>query len=185
MAPGGGVSRFDGAATDSQNAEPSAILVAMYRAGSYAGLVGSDVTYKRLPQLPPGYQKLYTICTHGTDGVVSQESHLNTYSTHIGLELTVTPITEDYFDGTSVATGSVKISVAAGTINNENASAAVTVNAQPEEIFNSRQFAIEAGSNVTPVTNRSWGTFLNTFGIAGVTDTLNIFIHFYPHCYKP
>jgi hypothetical protein len=173
LVPGGGIQRFDGAATDSQFSEPSITLTNIYKEGSYTTLVGNDTNYKRLPQLPPSYQKLYTVCILGSTGVISTQSHLTDYAGSTGLGLTSTAVAEIYDDGQGSTsernTGSTLISIQAGTIFNSTETAIQIANYTPIEVFNSREF-----SGVNTANYGGWCQFLNDYAVQSNTDTLNV-----------
>lgn len=153
MSPGGGVEIFTGAASETLNGEPSATLKANFKDASYSSFVGTNNSYNRMPLIPNGYLKLYTICMYGAAYQPTQTiSYLSSY-THEGLGLTVnTPTEENGLTGTEVI-------IAAGRIIMDAALAP----GQTEQIFVSTQF-----SGSSRVTNGAWGgsgSFLNTYGV--------------------
>lgn len=76
IGPGNIITEFPGAVTDSINAEPSQQLRDYYSANSWWGLLDTDKTGTRLPQIPPGYTKLYTICIESGVGLLNQPDRL-------------------------------------------------------------------------------------------------------------
>ena len=153
MSPGGGVEIFTGAVSETLNGEPSTALKASFKDASYASFVGTNNTYSRMPLIPNGYLKLYTICMYGSTYQEAQTVSFISSYTHEGLGLTVTSSTND--DG---VTGT-EVSIAAGRIIMDAALAP----GQTEVIFVSTQF-----SGSTRVTNGAWGgsgSFLNQYGV--------------------
>jgi hypothetical protein len=158
----GEIRRFDGAATDSQNADPSANLVALYRKNNYAGLLGNDedpLTYSRLPQIPQnGYIKLYTICVF-QNAVVSTTNHVQGYVGATGLGLTTTTVTEynSYNDATEVK--GVKVEIASGIVSRFSSSQPAV--GQEVGVFSTRNMS----GVVNRVNYRFWATFTNTHAV--------------------
>jgi hypothetical protein len=163
LSDSGQVVKFSGAATESQNSEPSAQLIQQYKSSAYASLQGNDSetnTYRRIPVLPlNGYIKLYTICEYNRQ-VVATVNHLENNIGYSGLGLTVTPITSEsaYYEDT-ITTG-VRISIASGRVSGLSSNQPVA--GQSVQVFNTRV-------NLPGVTQRSnsrfWGTFLNETGV--------------------
>ena len=150
MGPGGGIEVFSGAVSESLNAEPSAELKAKFTESSYSYFTGTDNTYSRIPLIPNGYLKLYTICMYGGQHLEAQRvSYLSSY-THQGLGFTAIPAEDEQ---------PFSITIGAGRIIMDAALAP----GQTETIFSSLQF-----TGAIRVTNNSWGgntSFLNTWGI--------------------
>lgn len=177
LAPGGGVQRFDGVASDNQNIGPSQYLIDMYRSGAYADLVGTDITYNLKPQIPAGYYKLYTVCVYGTGGVISQENHIRIPTNPdsvSGLELTRVVVVTGYSDDGGFyekPTGSTEIQIAKGSVFKQAQEVATpTGQAIVEEIFNSRQYT---GISNGPSSNR-YCDFLKNYGVQGSGENLDI-----------
>jgi hypothetical protein len=185
MTPGGGVQRYDGAATDRLNLPPSEAMIAEYRAGTYASLIGDGGTYTHLPQIPPSSLKLYTVVMTNTGIVEPVTSHLSNYVGFTGLGLTPTAITEQVQVGTGqdastdTVLTAVKIAIQAGKVWNDTTPAGQVEAsvATPVEIFNSTQYA---AVNSTFSKYSGWSSFLQTYGIrpsnytGNYLDTLNI-----------
>jgi sulfur carrier protein ThiS len=158
----GEIRRFDGAATQSQNADPSTDLVALYRKNNYASLLGNDenpFTYSRLPQIPQnGYIKLYTICVF-QNAVVSTINHVQGYVGASGLGLTTTTIIEynSYNDASEVK--GVKVEIASGVVSR-------SISSQPAA---GQEVAIFSTRNMSGVVNRVnyrfWADFTNTHAV--------------------
>lgn len=164
MNPGGGIQVFEGAATDSVNAEPSNWLKALYTQQSYSSFLGTDSSYSRLPNVPNGYLKLYLLCFRGAQYIEENSiNYLSSY-THEGLNLTVTrPILLDssgnaVYDeyNTVILADSIKLDISAGRVITE----AVLAPGEVLEVFKSNNY-----QNVVSVTNRHWSSFLNTYGV--------------------
>jgi hypothetical protein len=183
MAPGGGVQRYDGAATDILNSPPSAEMIAEYKAGTYASLVGDGGTYTHLPQIPPSSLKLYTVVMTNSGIIEPVTSHLSSYVGYNGLALTPTQITEQVQvssdSGPETRLTAVKIAIQAGKVWNDSTPAGQVEAsaATPVEIFNSTQYA---GVNSTFSKYSGWSSFLQTYGVrptnytGSTSDTLNI-----------
>ena len=159
----GEIRRFDGAATESQNSEPSAALIAEYRKGAYASLSGNDSntnTYTRLPEVPSsGFVKLHTICVYNTS-IVQTINHIQGFSGFTGLGLTTTPLTVntgwDESGPINTPVG-VTVKIAAGSIYQQNAQ-------QPAAGATQTLFTTRSMAGVQAVENQVWGDFLNTHG---------------------
>ena len=160
----GEILRFDGAATDSQNIDPSADLIALYNSGSYGDLLGNDVnpaTYTRLPEIPQnGFTKLYTICVFG-NAVVTTTNHVQGYVGRSGLELTTTPLTVSTgsADYSSSAAAGIQVKIANGNISSLSAS-------QPAPGQEITVFSTRTMPGVVNRTNdRFWAPFTNTYAV--------------------
>ena len=161
----GQVIKFSGAATESQNSEPSAALINEYKSGSYAGLSGNDAnttTYTRLPVLPlNGYIKLYTVCEYNNT-IIETINHLSGYSGYSGLVLTTQQLSESspYGDEIGIINTGTRVNISSGAVY------ALSSNqpgvGQFRTIFDTRV-------NLSGVTTRSntkfWGSFLNSTGV--------------------
>jgi hypothetical protein len=182
MLPGGGIQRYDGAATDRFNLPPSPEMIAEYKSGTYAKLIGDGGTFTHLPQIPPNALKLYTVCMTNTGIIEPPTSHLSSYVGYTGLALTHTALTEsvqepDYTVGTR--TIGTKIAIQAGKVWNDSTPVGqvAATSAAPQEIFNSTQFA---GVNSTFNKYSGWSSLLQTYGVrptnytGATSDTLNI-----------
>lgn len=156
----GEIKRFDGAATEQQNSEPSTQLLADLQSSGYAALLGSSTTPTRLPQIPEsGFQKLYTICTYGGI-IVSQINHLQNYIGYSGLELTTEVKMGSVGSGdnfTSVVLGT-EVRIAAGAISKLSI-------LQPETGVVETPFDSTTLAGTTKVSNSGWGNFLKTYGV--------------------
>jgi hypothetical protein len=165
MSPGGGIDVFSGAATDTISADPSPWLKARYAQESFASFTGTGSTYERLPIIPSGYRKLYTLCFQGINYLPGQTvSHI---SGAVGLGLTSvtrnlilnsngTPATDG--NGDPMLGSTWTASIGAGYFIDANSPAPGT----PQEIFTSRSF-----SGILPIgqTNNygGWAEFLQTY----------------------
>jgi len=181
MLPGGGVQRYNGAATDVLNGPPSATMIAAYKSGSYASLIGDGGTYTHLPQIPPNALKLYTVVMTNGGIITPVTSHLSSYVGYNGLELTPTPITEtvQVGSGDQVVSDQVniigtKIAIQAGKVwNDVSPPGQVTASAAtPIEIFNSTQYT---GVNSTFGKYSGWSSFLQLYGIRPTNYVGNLF----------
>ena len=163
----GEIRRFDGAATASQNADPSVDLVALYRKNNYASLLGNDedpLTYSRLPQIPQnGYIKLYTICVF-QNAVVSTTNHVQGYVGASGLGLTTTTISEynSYNDASEVK--GVKVEIASGAVSRFSSTQPAV--GQEVAIFSTRN--IPGVINTT--NSRFWTAFTNAHAVWDATQ---------------
>jgi hypothetical protein len=179
LSDSGTVVKFSGAATESQNAEPSASLIAEYRSGSYAGLAGSDsetTTYKRLPVLPlNGYLKLYTVCVFGGT-LISVENHLQGYSGYNGLEIITGQLTAGgglAGDNEIAQTNSgVSVQISSGAVYALSSNQPVA--GQSVQVFNTRTNFANSGT-VTPGSYSGWSTFLkqNSVWVSGSETTFD------------
>ena len=170
MLPGGGIQRYDGAATDVLNGPPSTTMIAAYKSGSYASLIGDGGTYTHLPQIPPNSLKLYTVVMTNTGIIEPVTSHLGSYVGYSGLELTPTQITETVQQGSgdsvydSTTLTAVKIAIQAGRVWNDTTPAGqvAATATTPVEIFNSTQFT---GVNSSFNKWSGWGSLLQSYAV--------------------
>lgn len=176
LSDSGEIRRFDGAATDSENSEPSQQLINLYKSNSYNSLLGNDVnpaTYARIPELPQnGYVKLYTICTY--NGQITQTiNHLQNYSGYSGLVLTTENITADsgYYDAeggvpqTTIVGTKVKISSGAVYALSSNQPVAGV----SQVIFNANNMPGTAAAS----SFKTWSQFLKDNGVWFGSTTSN------------
>lgn len=171
LVPGGSIVRLDGAATESADAEPSASLISLYKAGSYSSLTGTDndpLTYKRMPIIPGGYVPIYGLCVRaGT--VVSQIDYLANYGQeglpgYSGLGLTLTPNTVNTSDGEGgyfTNTVSTKVRIGSGYITQEYGTQPQQGISEP--VFNSLEFL--GGDVVNPSDYSGWTDLLKNYGV--------------------
>ena len=156
----GEIRRFDGAATDNQNSDPSSSLVAMYIANSYNSLLGNDAqadTYKRLPELPQnGYVKLYTICVF-QNAVVSTINHVQAYSGRTGLELTTTALNTDNYD-TGVTSSGIQVKISNGKVSALSSS-------QPVAGIERLVFDTTSMVGVVSRSNAAWNSFTSSYAV--------------------
>jgi hypothetical protein len=170
LAPGGGVDVFEGTVTDSLTADASPYLKARYKEQSYEAFVGADAsayssTYPRLPIIPNGYRKLYTICFAGNTYLPEQTvSYLSTGNV-VGLDLTSVTrnpqvdsggntLTDG--DGNTLYSNSWTVNIEAGRFLETNG----LVAGQPQLVFNGSQF-----TGTVAVTNSRWSSLLNQYGV--------------------
>jgi hypothetical protein len=161
----GQVVKFSGAATESQNSEPSAALINEYRSGSYAGLSGNDAnttTYTRIPVLPlNGYIKLYTVCVYNNT-IVETINHLSGYIGYNGLVLTTEQLsaTSGYSEDSSLVNTGVRVNISSGAVY------ALSSNqpgvGQFTTVFDTR---VNLPGVTVRSNTRSWGSFLNSTGV--------------------
>lgn len=165
----GEIKRFDGAATESQNAEPSAALIEFYKAQSYTSLLGNDTntaTYSRLPEIPAnGYLKLYTVCTLN-GAVVATTNHLANYAGYTGLVLTTSPVYVvagyDEFGVQESTLSATKINISSGAVYSLSSNQPIAGVSQT--IFNTRS-TLEGTGVFVPDSYNGWSTFLKENGV--------------------
>lgn len=160
----GEVVRFDGAATDAQYGEPSTELVNFYKTGSYSSLLGNDAetaTYKRLPILPAGCIKLYTICNF-EGAIVETIDHTTANFNYSGLDLTTEVIYNNYGSGQDgyVTPIGTKINISSGAIYGQILNQPTS--GTKRTIFNSRQ---NIPGTITPSSYSGWSSFLKDNGV--------------------
>ena len=162
----GEIRRFDGAATESLTSEPSVALITKLKSESYNSLLGNDAnpdTYTRIPVVPSGFIKLYTVAVYNNT-IVNTLNFVNNNINYSGLQLTTSVQTSTYNSGEdsyNVTTGT-KVNISSGAIYGQSTN-------QPEAgekrtIFNSR--ANIAGATV-PASYSAWSDFLKTNGVWG------------------
>lgn len=175
MGPGGGVTLFEGAATDNSNGDPSARLKALYNNSSYASFLGTSNSYSRLPTIPNGYFKLYSLCFYGQQYLSLNTINYLTATAHEGLQLTsVTrgiqvdsngqPLTDG--DSNYIPSNTTEIVISAGRIVTSQSDAPGT----EQPIFNSRQM-----SGVSTAGNGQWSSFLNTYAVWDTNASVTTF----------
>lgn len=157
----GEIRRFDGAATQDQNSDPSADLVAIYKSGNYASLLGNDAdstTYARLPQLPRnGYVNLYTICVYKNE-VISTTNHIQGYIGATGLALTTTQLTEYDSYNDSYGNKGIKVEITPGTVSRLSSS-------QPSVGAAVSIFSTRSMSGIVSRSHGGWTEFTNTHAV--------------------
>lgn len=119
IGPGGKIVEFAGAGTDNPDADPSPLLVQLYREGSYSSLLGINQTYTRLPVIPAGYIPIYRLCLLSNVGLLPERTvnFLQGQQGYFGLTLNTVNETVPGMDEalTPVPTGSVKVTVSGGS----------------------------------------------------------------------
>ena len=118
IGPGGNITEFAGAATDSLLAEPSAQLLQIYQQSNLSSLLGVNSSITRLPVIPPGYKRLYTVCLQGGVGLLPAQTinHLaSSGASYTGLVLTYTNQTAYAYDQGYIQTGDAVINITGGT----------------------------------------------------------------------
>jgi hypothetical protein len=172
MQPGGGVGVYTGAATDNEFGEPSATLLAKYQNGSFTGLIaGDDTSYTRIPSIPNGDIKLYTVCTY--------QSNIRTYTSNselprVGLQYSSEIITELQDDGsggtTAVNTGKIYVRITAGKIYTTTGS--IPLPGITQTIFTSLDFT---GVSHNASYSGTWPQLLKDYNIwVGTGLTMNV-----------
>ena len=174
LVPGGSIVRLDGAATETELAEPSSGLIASYKSGAYSSLTGTDddpTTYTRMPKIPGGYIPIYAICIRN-GAVTSQINYLQDYGSpglpgYVNLGLTLTPNNITTISGTGdsqssdTSTVSTKVTINPGYVIKQYGT-------QPEQgivetVFDSIQFI---GGNVINANNyKEWNDLLKNSGV--------------------
>ena len=165
LTPGGGLVKLEGAATESQDAEPSNALIEMFKSSAYSSLTGTDndpATYTRMPIIPASYVPLYAICMQN-GSVISQVNYLQDYQGYTGLGLTLTPNVVTTTDNENVYTTTVSTTV---TINPGNLYQQYSV--QPDQtvsepVFDSLQFV--GGNVIRPINYKNWTGLLKSNGV--------------------
>ena len=181
MAPGGGIEVFAGAATDNINNDPSVWLQQNYKLSSYASFTGTDSSVTRLPVVPNGYRKLYSLCFQGdsyrSDATVS---HLTQYSVGLGLTSISRAEQRDASgnvvldnDNNILYTNTWKVSVQAGYFQDASIEQSL-VPGTPVEIFNSRQFPTILPIGQTDNYNQ-WASFLQNSSYRAWAGNSNTF----------
>ena len=118
IGPGGNITEFAGAATDSMLAEPSAQLLQVYQQSNLSSLLGVNSSITRLPNIPPGYKRLYTVCLQGGTGLLPAQTinHLaSSGASYTGLVLTYTNTNTYAYDQGYIQTGDAVINITGGT----------------------------------------------------------------------
>lgn len=172
MEPGGGISVRSGVVTDNKYGEPSAWLLQQIKDGSYGYFTGTDGTLTRLPQIPNGSLKIYTICIQSasnSSGYLPEEtvSHLSAYQSQ-GLALTTSLSYAKTAGGAIIySNDDTPVPIINGTTINISAGRIVPtgsndpVPGQLQTIFTSRQFAGATTSGA--VFSGGWSQFLKDY----------------------
>lgn len=169
----GEIQAYQGAATQSATAEPNSDLQTLYRSGGYPGLISTDGTFSRLPTIPTGAIKLYTICTYG--GFIFSNVNNITASgiSYTGLAISTETLYTTDNEGNQVGTGYINIVIASGKLYLEPGDAPAPGETRP--IFTSRDYNL-AGVSATSG-NRVWCDLLKNYGVwntDGATNNINI-----------
>ncbi len=173
LSPSGGITRFDGAATETLGQDASLQIQAEYAKTSYASLVGTSGTKTYKPQIPPGYLPLYEVyqSSTGTITPVAATQPVDSYSGTDGLQYSVIETPESTGSGMDTVWGTsaiktVKITsgrVYADASGVDLTAAAVTV-WSTQTLFGTPGIVIKGSGG-------NWSQFLKDYGIWGVTDT--------------
>lgn len=169
LSPKGGIDRFDGAVTDIIGSNASPRLQTFYSDTSYTSLLGFSSTGSYIPDIPPGYIRLYTIkqSSNGVADLVT--NHLTTYNGYAGLGYTIDPI-ERFLDDSNVLVDSTtkKITLGAGKMYSQTSGD--VVNGSEEPIWDSHQIS---NASVFNTSHNEWGDFLKDYGVWGTGSTLS------------
>lgn len=192
LSPNGGIARFDGAVTDVLGANPSAWLQAKYAQKAYAPLLGTGKTSVYLPEVPPGYVKLYTFIQESNGTVTepqpnTQFHHLSGYSGYTGLTYAVTSETLTTGTGESTVWSNSAwktVTIQPGKLFSETSG--LVLDASEETIWTSRTASatMEAAGIIAVGENGKWGNFLKDYAVWKSTNPES-FIHAEPNINFP
>ena len=162
IGPDGTITEFAGTPTDNINSEPSQAVLDSINQTSYGTLAGVANPQTRLPQVPPGYKRLYTVCLQGGTGLLPLQTinHL-TGVTYTGLQLTYTNEQVYAYDQGYVASGNSTINISGGTyiVGTSPTSGEAII----ENIFTTSTVTVPG--TIKPSTVSTWSDFLNTNAI--------------------
>jgi sulfur carrier protein ThiS len=121
IGPGSVITEFSGAVTDNLNSEPSQSLRDYYQSTGLGSLLGIDNTATRIPQIPPGYTKLYTICLQSGVGFVNQPDRIINHLSglaggYTGLNFTFENKGLPDYEGGQIFAGIVTVQVSGGLL---------------------------------------------------------------------
>ena len=167
----GEIRRFDGAASETQNGEPSTTLITSLKAGSYNSLLGNDAnpdTYTRTPVIPGGFIKLYTVTVYQGE-IVDTVDYVNDNINYGGLDLTTEALFTTVGGGIDIESvrSGTKVMISSGAIYGQSVD-------QPDAgekvtVFNSRA---NIPGTVVPGSYSRWSNFLKTNGVWGPASGL-------------
>lgn len=162
---------FAGAASDTNNSNPSAIYKSYLNSTAYTQLLGTQRDFIFEPQIPSGYLRLYSFTLDSGNNISNQTDHTSAYTTLVksGFNLSLTQSTkQDYSSGgaETLFLPAFNVTISAGSLTSTTLSSANAVTQLT--VFNSRtNFA-----NITNVTRTDdiWHNFLKQYGVWGTAD---------------
>ena len=188
LSPAGGVQRFDGAVTDTLNANASPYIQAMFAQTAYSSLLGTSATKSYQPQIPTGYLPIYTVYQDKISGtVIELTPHpIAAYSgiDRLAYELIETQETIGQGQDATFATSKIKtIKITSGRVYADASGADLT--AAEVEIWSTNNL-LSAGATGVVSTGRAnferssggtiygvWGTGYTTPATSGYGGTWN------------
>lgn len=170
LSPNGGVARFDGAVTDTLNANASAWIQDKYSSSSYSYLLGIDKNWNYLPTIPPGYLKLYTVYQDSQGVATLATNHLTTYTGIVGLTQTIVPVTTQWDGNNFVDSAAKKISIKAGKVYSETVTTVAP--GATETIWDSRMITAIGTTVRTAGAWKGWNNVLKNTSVWSVADSL-------------
>ena len=118
--------------TETQNSEPSVVLIQAIKKQGYTNLVSGVVESTRIPSTPTGMRLLYTVCVYGNTVVETIDNRTSLGIANTGFDLTTTNITDTYRDPSNGSTSSVvtgiNLSIAGGTLGSSTITYATGIN---------------------------------------------------------
>jgi sulfur carrier protein ThiS len=169
LSPNGGIARFDGAVTDTFNSVASTWLQAKYNGTSYSDLLGIDHNWNYLPTVPSGYLKLYTLYQDSSGTVTVDSTDINSYAGIQGLTHTITAESTQSSDGTWTDAATKKISIKAGKVYSETATAVAP--GVTETIWDSRMITAIGTTVRTAGAWKGWNNVLKNTSVWSVADS--------------
>ena len=173
LSPSGGVTRFDGAATETLGQNANLEIQAEYAKTSYASLVGTSGTKSYKPQIPPGYLPLYEVYQSSNGGIIpaGATQPVDSYSGKDGLQYSVIETLESTGSGQDMvwATSKIKtVKITSGRVYADASGVDLTAAAatiwSTQNLFGTPGIARKNSGGL-------WSQFLEDYGIWGVTDT--------------
>jgi sulfur carrier protein ThiS len=173
LSPSGGISRFDGAATETLGQDANPEIQAEYAKTSYASLVGTSGTKTYKPQIAPGYLPLYEVyqSSNGTITPVGTSQPVDSYSGKSGLQYSVIETLESTGSGMDTVwdTSAIKtVKITSGRVYAD--ASGVDLTAAAVEVWSTKTLFGVAGID-RKSSGGKWSPFLQDFGIWGTTDT--------------
>lgn len=183
LSPSGGITRFDGAVTDTVGANASAWLQDKYNSSSYSYLLGIDKNWNYLPTIPSGYLKLYTLYQSNSGLVNIDTSAISAYAGLTGLTQTITSVSQTFDGGNWSDSATKKISIKAGKLYSE--SATTVTPGTDETIWTTRQITALGSTVVTAGAWKGWSNLLKNTSVWSSNSSLTDWTHTESNVYFP
>ena len=178
LTPQGEIVELMGSPTQNKDQEPDQQIQDILTESSLGTIVNNAQTFTRLPAIPTDYVKLYSLCIHGSDGLIETINHLSALNNqgYTGFTLSTQNITVQ--DLTPVNTGSVLVTVSGGTYYPQDVPQGGVATTETHFVTRTNQLVLQGTQTAaTPVLSvySGWSDFLKTNGVwVGNNTTIDL-----------